>query len=400
MNTLGDVITYIRRIVKSPSNSSLSDNLLIDYINRFWLYDVDARMQLFDLKTTYRFQTTPGIDQYNMPLYTNQVEPGAQNISSFPVYQGFLQPCFTNGIQVPFYTTRESYFNQWPNYTQLLDSAAVGDGTAGPYYIPLAFAPALPGHIDMNGIIAYINQGNAYVDPILLNHGANTSFSTLLSGMPVTSIYSAVIFTATLGNGQNIVVQDSGVFLGDNTDGNLYGFLMVPGQAPYGNTALGSGMATDYTITSNTVNYTQGYAYVTFPQAIPAGTPINAQCFFYEQGLPRSVLFYNNTMWIRLSPDQQYTMELGAYLTPAAFLNTANALPFGYMSEYIARGAARKILSDTGDFEQMNFYEPLFKEQESLVWKRSQRIFTSTRTGTIFSELYSQSPSSNYGNGT
>ena len=365
---------------------------MIDYINRFLLYDVDARMQLFDYKTTYRFQTTPGIDQYNMPLYLNQVEPGAQNIASFPVYQGFMQPCFTNGIQVPFYIQRESYFNLWPNYTQLLDEAAVGNGTEGPYYLPLAFAPALTGQVDMTGIIAYINQGNAYQDPILVDV---TSGGTLQS-IPTTSGYSAVYFTATAANGQNIVVADSGQFVGDNDDGNLYGLLMTPGQAPYGNQALPGG----YSTTLNTVNYTLGYANVTFSEVIPQGVPINAQCFFYEQGLPRSILYYNNTLTIRPSPDQQYTLELGAYLTPAAFLNTASAIPFGYMSEYIARGASRKVLSDTGDIEQFQFYEPLFREQENLVWKRSQRIITSERTGTIFSELYSQSPSNNYGNGT
>lgn len=68
------------------------------------------------------------------------------------------------------------------------------------------------------------------------------------------------------------------------------------------------------------------------------------------------------------------------------FLNGSNAIEFGYMSEYIARGAARKILSDTGDMEQMQFYEPLFLEQEQLVWKRSQRQWTSTRTQTLYSQ--------------
>src|ERR1700678_1944833 len=101
MNLLQDIITYIRRIIKSPSDSVISDNLIIDYINRFWLMDVDARMQLFDLKTKYQFQTTPGIDQYNMPLYSVQTEPGGQQIASFPVYQGFLMPVRINGISVP-----------------------------------------------------------------------------------------------------------------------------------------------------------------------------------------------------------------------------------------------------------------------------------------------------------
>ncbi len=56
------------------------------------------------------------------------------------------------------------------------------------------------------------------------------------------------------------------------------------------------------------------------------------------------------------------------------------------MAEYIARGAARKLLSDTGDVEQFMFYEPLFREQELLVWKRSQRQWTATRTQTLYSQ--------------
>jgi hypothetical protein len=55
------------------------------------------------------------------------------------------------------------------------------------------------------------------------------------------------------------------------------------------------------------------------------------------------------------------------------------------MSEYLGRGTARKILSDTGDWDQFNAYEPLFREQEMLVWKRSQRQNTSTRTQTLYS---------------
>ena len=93
-------------------------------------------------------------------------------------------------------------------------------------------------------------------------------------------------------------------------------------------------------------------------------------------------------------PDKQYLIQLAGYLTPAAFLDSSASMPFAYMTEYIARGAARKILSDTGDAEQLMFYEPFFKEQEALVWKRSQRIFTSTRTPTIFSQNQS------YGSGS
>jgi hypothetical protein len=151
---------------------------------------------------------------------------------------------------------------------------------------------------------------------------------------------------------------------------------------PFGYTELFPG----YSTTLNTINYFTGTSVINFPTAIPSGVNINAQCNYYQAGLPRAILYYNNTITLRSPPDRQYLVELDAYLSPAAFLSTESALQFAYMGEYIARGAARKILSDTGDVDQFNFYEPLFREQESLVWKRSQRQFTSTRTETIYSQ--------------
>src|SRR6185503_10515373 len=158
MYILNDVITYIRRIVKTPSNIVLTDNLIIDYINRFWISDVDARMQLFDFKTKYQFQTTPGVDQYNMPLYSVQVSPSPQQptsnvIASYPVYQGFTGNCTANGIYVPFSTQMRSFNNLWPTYVQ--QEIQVGTGNGGTNYnLNLPFFPAIPGHIDMLGIMA------------------------------------------------------------------------------------------------------------------------------------------------------------------------------------------------------------------------------------------------------
>jgi hypothetical protein len=338
--------------------------------------DVDARIQLFDLKTKYQFQATPGVDQYNMPLYSTQTEPGAQTIASFPVYQGFMAPASVNGINIPFYTQRSLFSNLWPNYVQSLPQAAEGDGTSN-YTISLPFFPAIPGHVDMTGIIS----SGSTSDPIV---GASLNLA-----VPTTSVYSGIYFTTTDSTGANVIVADSGQFLTGNVG---YGLLMRPGNAPLGNIALNGG----YSTALNTVNYATGVANVTFTDSsgaalnIPAGNPIQAQCYFIEQGLPRAILFYNNILTLRNPPNLQYLIELDAYLSPAAFLNSASAIPFGYMAEYIARGAARKILADTGDTEQFMFYEPLFKEQEILVWKRSQRQFTATRTDTIYSNSGSQ----------
>ncbi len=409
MNLLSSIITYVRRIIKSPSNAVITDNLIIDYINRFWIMDVDARIQTFDLKTKYQFQTTPGIDQYNMPLYSVQTEtpedPNSDDIFYYPVYQGFLSPAYINGIQVPLQTQKESFFNIWPNRVQQLNVVATGDGTTGPYNFTIPISPQntnplnppfqyiLRGHVDNTGIIANANEpivGGQFQDPI---------FGTDINvNIPTTSIFPAFYITSTDENGNNITVSDSGQFLSESSE-NMpnYGLLMVPGNAPYGNTSLGS-----YSTTENTINYLTGEVNVTFLTDIPSGANINVQCYYFQCGLPRSLLFYNNTLTFRSPPDNQYLIEIDAYLSPAAFFSQSNAIPFAYMAEYIARGAARKILSDTGDIEQFQFYEPLFREQELLVWKRSQRQFTSTRTQTIYSEGTNQGQSgfNNNGGGT
>jgi len=270
---------------------------------------------------------------------------------------------------------------------QNLEAVAVGNGSPGPYKINIPFLPAsvplnppiqglLRGHIDITGIIA--SNINPIVDPPQVTTAQINNPDKFIQNVPVTSVDSKVFISSIGADGANVVVADSGQFRQGNVN---YGLLMQPGAAPYGNLPL-SYDAND--VTKNTINYLTGQAIVTFPVAIPAGNNINVNCYFFSTGLPRSILFYNNALTLRSPPALQYLVELDAYLTPAAFFNTAGAIPFGYMAEYIARGAARKILSDTGDVEQFQFYEPFFREQEMLVWKRSQRQFTANRTETIY----------------
>lgn len=397
------MITYIRRIVKTPSNAALSDNLIIDYINRFWLMDVDARLQLFDLKTTYRFQSVPGVDQYNMPLYnTNgyptQIEPGNQLISYYPVYQGFLGPAWANGIQMPFYTELGGFFNIWPNYTQSLIQVGTGDGVTTTFSLNIPLLPGTPnaptnifpgtpfilrGHVDITGIINAQSQTDPIIRTALQGLIPSSPVSLGSPFVPLTSTFPAVFINSVSVTNAPIEVSDSGQFLDTNQNLGLLRGDIVGG----------------WSATSNVVDYVRGTINLTFATAPALNMPINVQCYYIQPGIPRAIAFYNNVLTIRPPPNISYLIEIEAYLSPAAFLSTGQSIQFAYMSEYIARGAARKILADTGDVEQFQFYEPLFREQEMLVWKRSQRIFTSTRTQTIFSEFSSQSPSNNFAGG-
>jgi hypothetical protein len=413
MFLLSDILTYMRRIIKTANQASVPDAVLIDYVNRFYINDVDARIQLFDIKKKYQFMTTPGVDQYNMPLYDIQIEnqdSAPKNINMYPVYQGFLSPCYINGINCSLQTQKTQFFNIWPNIIQPMPSVAIGDGGAT-YTIQLPILPMVPppnppfnaiirGHVDMQGIIA---TGQNIDPPAALDP---TSFlPTFLTNIPVTSVDAKVFITSIGSDGTNILVTDSGQFLHGNQN---YGLLMQPGKAPFGNLALPASPdpINQYSTTQNTINYLTGTINVTFPSNIPPGNNINVSCFFFQSGLPRAMLFYNNTLTLRSVPATQYLVELDGYLTPAAFLNSADAIPFGYMSEYIARGAARKILADTGDKEQFGSImdpssnEAMFREQEILVWKRSQRQWTATRTQTIYSQGLDQGQMGNsYNNG-
>ena len=432
--------------------------------------DVDARIQLFDLKTKYQFETVPGIDQYNMPMYQLQTSPAPNplqsTISYYPVYQGIMGPGYINGVQVQMQTERNYFFNMWPNIVQQINIAALGNGTAGPYNFTFPIGPnntmplttpfqyLLRGHINTNGLIALANSPFlAYQDPPTVTNAQAVGPTGSIASVPVATAFPAVYITSNAVDGSNISVCDSGQVL---TGFENLGLLMEQGNYPTGNTALGNGYETSFLITgitqatqavltatttfsvgqivsingvegmtqingnnftvvanggttltinvnstnfsayvagglvatfSNVINYYTGQvSNLFFPQAIPQGANINVQCFRFQCGLPRGILFYDNTITFRSPPDKQYLVELDAYLTPAGFLATSQAIQFAYMCEYIARGAARKILADTGDIEQFQFYEPLFKEQETLVWKRSQRQFTATRTQTLYSQ--------------
>lgn len=377
----------MRRLLKTSNSATIPDALLVDYVNRFYINDVDARIQLFDIKKKYQFITTPGVDQYNMPLYDVQIEnplSSPQKINFYPVYQGFLSPCYINGINCSLQTQKNQFYNTWPNVIQPYYPVAIGNG-GNNYTLQIPILPLVPppnppinaiirGHVDMQGIIATGNN----IDP--------PNYLDFYTKIPVTSVEARVFITSIAADGTNIVVTDSGQFLTGNQN---YGLLMAPGNAPFGNLALpgpNTEPISNYSTTMNTINYLTGTINVNFPANIPPGNNINVSCYFFQSGLPRAILFYNNCLVLRNVPDKQYLVELDGYLSPAAFLNTTDAIPFGYMSEYLARGAARKILSDTGDIEQFNFYEPLFREQEILVWKRSQRQWTATRTQTIYSQ--------------
>lgn len=309
---LQDTITYVRRIIKMPNTEDISDDTILEYINRFFIYDVPYHIQILSLKTTYSFETEPNIDRYNLPINS---------------YNKVLPPVFVDGYQTRFEQSRAQFLQLFPNRFEN-QSQATGDGATSSFSFTISNPPIVRGH---RGV------------PVNLDIAATGT------------IDSQVYVTAVDTSGNQMVLQDDGA-------GSL--------------TGDGSG----------TVNYTTGAISVTFTNPVGSSEDVNSQTIPYQAGRPQLVLFYNNVFTLRPIPDKAYLIKMDAYLTPSAFLigNLGSDLSFQWMADYLAKGAARKILQDFGDTELLQLTNPVFKEAENLVLRRADRQRSNERTATIF----------------
>ncbi len=322
---LSDIILWVRRIIKENSDQTIPDQLIADYINRFYVYDMSERIQLFELKRQYTFETIANIFEYQMP-YQN--------------YQMIEDPVYCDGVQIGRFQSNQQFYNVFPELV-LNEQPRLGDNTTGPFTILFNRLPILRGHTDdLGNLLPYV-----YINAFDID--GNQMY--------------------IVDNGEGVLIQTDPTFQ----------------KAPDGISAP---------IIAGDIDYITGVANFSFDTNTLDGSPINAMSSPYSPGTPRICLFFNNIIKLYPVPSRPHKIQFDAFITPAQFLNTGDAVPFAYMAEYIARGAARKILSDSGDYDQFQFYEPLFKEQENLVLRRTSRQNSTQRTPTIFNQVNGQNP--------
>lgn len=331
---LSDIIVYVRRLLKQPNPQDITDETIMDYVNRFYIYDMPSRIQLFQLKTQYTVELQPNVDRYLAPV--TYLTGGL----AVPTFNSFLMPAYVDGYQISMQQSNEQFNKLYPNIYQN-SFQSNGNGTMGAYEFTIANVPIVRGYRDQN-IQFSTNSG-----------GVQTAGEGIL--------YSSVWITAQDASGNNLVVQDNG-----------------------SGTLIGDG--------SGTVDYLTGDVSVLFNANIPSTSDINSQAITYSPGRPQIVNFTDETFCFRPIPDKPYLFQIDAYLNPAYFLLTSDALSYNWMAEYIARGTARKILIDYGDADQLSFQEPFFREQENLVLRRSTRQNENVRTATLYMNQTSRSP--------
>lgn len=238
-------------------------------------------------------------------------------------YMTFEPPAYVGGQLIQYFQDVTEFYNQWPknNYIQQFST---GNGTNGPYTATLTGTP-------------FMRSINPLVKP----------------GRDIRTLFSANITTSTTTSALD--------------DGN--GGLFDP--------------ATGLPLVGN-INYITGAINITFAAVVPAGVAINATTIPYTASWPRAMLFYQNQFIMRPIPDKAYIVEINAFRYPTALLANNDQPELAFWWQLLAYGAARKILVDNGDYENVQAQEPYFLEQLAYVQRRTLKLLSTQRAQTIY----------------
>ncbi len=330
INTLAAIQTKVRRLTRAPSEAQLTTAILNEYINTFVVYDFPEHLRTFNLRTTFNFYCNPYQDVYRTDT---SVLPVTNPLYDFQNnYLTIHPPVYVAGYPALFTQSEAQFFNIYPKINSIQSIGTAGNGVT----------------TNFTGTIGSINfvPGNSTA-PILASN---------------------VLFSSIDINNQGLALYDvpNNPFDGTGTiyDANTQAPTPVPG----------------------TINYLTGAFNITFPTAPGSGMAIDSQTVPYQPSLPQALLFYANTITLRPVPDQPYKISFEAYKRPTELIGS-NAVPeLQEWWQYIAYGAAKKVLEDRMDLETVQLIMPEFKKQEVLIQRRTIVQYTNERPATIYTE--------------
>lgn len=305
----------IRRLTASASESSLSTAEIDQYINTFYNNDFPYGIKIDQMRSVYTFFTEPYRDRYPLDVNYNQ---------------GVRAPFYVDGIEGTFLKDRGQFYNIWPRFPTLFHPIS-GDSitTSFSFTIPGPFLSreVTLGGVDTNGV------------PITVNDDGN---GNLLQIIPNPQTYNPPIFTSPSSS-------------------------QIPGMhnANTGNPGLNN------VTLIGTVDYVTGnFVISNFLVAPAAGTQMTLWVSQYQTGRPYSLLFWNNEFQIRPVPKLIHKLEIETFLTPVQFMTINDTPILNQWWQYIAIGAAIKVLEDRQDMDGLANLSVLFDNQEALILER------------------------------
>lgn len=202
----------------------------------------------------------------------------------------------------------------------------------------------------------------------------NSIQATGFTGNGITTLFTGVIPNAPFL--QNNVLIDS-------IDANNNGLSAV--DVPLTNS---TGNLVDATTQAflGTINYVTGAFTVNFLTAPATGQSINSQTVPYVPAIPLAMLYFDDKFTLRPVPDQPYRVQFEVYVRPTALIGSNQVPTLEQWWQYIAYGAAKKVLEDRMDLDSVALIMPEFKVQQNLVQRRTLVQYSNDRVATIYTE--------------
>lgn len=328
LSTLQNIRIKIRRLTRSPSTAQLTDAQIDDYVNNFYLFDFPEELRTKTLDGTFTFYSQPFIEEYSQVT-----DPSLSDTALFEFLQRFTSfgpPAYCQGRPLVWTQSMAEINAMFPQQmiTQVIgtgnDFITAFNGTLDPANVPVMANTVVISSIDANG------QGITAVDKPSLSTSA----------------------------------PNAGYY-------NPYGFLYSPN---------------DFTTPIGNINYVTGVFDVTFPVAPAAAAPVTAQIQPYQPTIPSTIYFDGQSFHLRPVPNRVYEITMKAQLIPTQLMDTANNPLIYQWWQYIAYGAAIKVLQDRLDLDTVQLLMPEFKRQEHLVERSTITQLSSQRSSTIYSQ--------------
>lgn len=333
-NDLGDIVTKVRRITKSPSQNQITDDQIVQYINTYFLYDFPQELRLKNMLGNYTFTTSPNQESYKLP--TDSV------ISVEP-------PVYINGYQSYFTQSQDNFYMLYPRLGLAENNLATGNGTNGPYTFTLTNTPVL--------------QNNVVISAI-----DSTGFAATAVDIPINALTGALSGTAIqAGSVINYVTGIVSILFNNPIPaGNPINCQVVP-YVPSRPVAVLFYYDTLYLRPVPDTAYQ-----VTIQAYINPLACINGQS--------------NNPPTDGGTTDTNFPSPPNAINIPQGFVSTGDTPQIKQWWQLLAWGAALKIFEDRGDIENLARFTPLYDEQRRRVLRRTLVEQANERTATIYTE--------------
>lgn len=333
-NDLGDIVSKVRRITKSPSQNMITDDQIVQYINTYLLYDMPQELRLKNTLSNYSFTTIPNQETYFLPTDSIiTIEP----------------PVYINGYQSYFTQSQENFYMLYPRLGLSENNLAFGNGTQGPYTFTLTNSPVLQNNVVVSAVDSTGIAATAVDIPINTSTGA-------LSGVGIQAASTVNYITGLV----------SILFNNPIPSGNPFSCQVVP-YNPSRPVAM------------------LFYHDTIFLRPIPDGAYlVNVQAYINPIAALNGQL--HNPPTLGGTIDTNFPSPPDPANIPSGFTLTTDTPQIKQWWQLIAWGTAMKIFEDRGDVENIQKFMPLYEKQLRLVLRRTIVEQANERTATIYTE--------------